>query len=307
MINRSKALVNREELKDPIFIIGCMRSGTGALARTIGLAESVCYIGETKVIAKYYAREVPITSALRQWGNGEALIPVLKSKVRKIRDQITGRDLLRQIIADMIRYTKLTHFDTKPSVPLVDRYGMKITAEDMSLLDQLCYKYERMNNIDTMIRVLFKDIQLLSGKAIVLEKTPMHALYIPVIQRLFPEARICHILRDGKQVAASYMLNYGQKKLSKRSVRYICTVHKCTRAIDERVRKSGNPKYYSLRYEDFIASPRNSVENVFHFLNLSVSESVLTSLRDIKPGPSNWERLPRETQTYVEDLLWAES
>ena len=305
MSELSEVLINTQELKDPIFVVGCLRSGTGALARTIGLAEPVCYVGETKLFTKYYAREVPIISAFRHWRNGDALFPVLKRKARTFRDQISRRELLRRTLADIIRYTKLTHFDTKPSVPLVDRYGIELTSNDMKFVDQLVDKYMRANNIDTMIRVLFKDIQLTSQKTRVLEKTPMHALYIPVIQRLFPEARICQILRDGRQVAASYILNYGQKKLNKRSVRYICAVHRCTWAIHERLSKSDNPKYYSLRYEDFVASPISNVEKVFHFLNLPLTESILTSLRDIREGPSNWERLPRKTQIYVEALLAA--
>ena len=305
MADPAGILTNKEELNNPIFVVGCMRSGTGALARTIGLAESVCYIGETKLIAKYYARQVPITSAFWHWRNGEPLLPVLRSKARKLRDQIRGKDLLRRIILDIVRYTKLTHFDTKPSVSLVERYGMQITPSDMRLVDQLCDKYDRTDNIETIIRVLFKDIQLLSQKPKVLEKTPLHALYIPVLQRLFPEARICHIIRDGRQVAASYMFNYGLEKLSKRSVRYICTLHNCTRKIDDELRRSRNLKYYSLKYEEFIASPMDSIGGVFRFLGLPVSETVLTSLRDIRQGPSNWDRLPSKARIYVEHLLAA--
>lgn len=297
-------LTNKEELKDPIFVVGCMRSGTGALARTIGLAESVCYIGETKLIAKYYARQIPLNTALRHWRNGEPLLPILRSKARKLRDRIRGRDLLRRTILDIVRYTKLTHFDTKPSAALVDRYGMQVTPMEMRLVDQLCEKYDRAD-IETVIPVLFKDIQLLSQKPKVLEKTPLHALYIPVLQRLFPEGKICHIIRDGRQVAASYMLNYGLEKLSKRAVRYICTLHKHTLEIDEQLRQSRDPKYYSVKYEEFIASPMDSIEAVFHFLSLPMSDTVLTSLRDIRQGPSNWDRLPAKARIYVEHLLAA--
>jgi hypothetical protein len=234
MINLSDVLLNTKELRDPIFVVGCMRSGTGALARTIGLADSVCYIGETRLIARYYTRRVPMTSAIRHWRNGEPLLPIMKGKVRKIQDQITGKDLLREIITGMIRYTKLTGYDTKPSVPLVDRYGIKMLPSDINVLDKLCQKYRKTSpkEIDTLLRLMLKDIQLLSEKKRILEKTPLHALYIPVIQRVFPDAKICHILRDGKHVAASYMLHYGQKKLERRSIRYICRMHRSTMAVD---------------------------------------------------------------------------
>jgi Sulfotransferase family len=309
MITLSEILRNSEELQDPIFVVGCMRSGTGMLARTIGLADSVSYVGETKLIAKYYTRSVPITSAIQHWRNGEALLPILKGKARRIQDQISGKDLLREIITGMIRYTKLTGYDIKPSIPLVDRYGIEITPSDIAVLDKLCEKYKKTKpkEIDRLLRILLKDFQLLSQKGRILEKTPSHALYIPVIQRIFPDAKICHILRDGKGVASSYMLHYGEQNLKKRSIRYICRMHRYIWAIDKQIRKANNPRYYSLRYEDFLASPTTTVEGVFNFLNLPLSGSVQASLRDVRPGPSNWDRLPRETRMYVNALLEAES
>ena len=35
------------------------------------------------------------------------------------------------------------------------------------------------------------------------EKTPAHLLYIPQIKEIIPEAQIIHIIRDGRNVAAS--------------------------------------------------------------------------------------------------------
>jgi hypothetical protein len=47
------------------------------------------------------------------------------------------------------------------------------------------------------------------GATLLVEKTPDHALHLPLIHRLFPDAFVVHVLRDGRDVAAS-MLAAGQ-------------------------------------------------------------------------------------------------
>jgi hypothetical protein len=133
----------------------------------------------------------------------------------------------------------------------------------------------------------------------------LHALYILTLQRIFPEAKICHIIRDGRDVAASYLVNYGKERLNHKSIRHICNVYKRIRFVDEQIRKSKNPRYYNLKYEDFIRDPVISIEGVFKFLNLTLSDRVINALKDVKPTPSNWSKLPANIQKYIEHSLEA--
>jgi hypothetical protein len=145
-----------------------------------------------------------------------------------------------------------------------------------------------------MLRILFKDFQLLAAKDTVLEKTPAHALHIPTLQRIFPSAKICHIIRDGRHVAASYMLSYGRNKSDHKSIRHICSLHKRLRLIDEQLCRSKNPRYYGVVYEDFISSSLSVLTDLSTFLNLPLSESVLSAVKDVKPTPSNWSELSHD-------------
>ena len=76
MSELSEVLINTQELKDPIFVVGCLRSGTGALARTIGLAEPVCYVGETKLFTNTTLGRFPL---FRHFDIGEMVMPYSRS------------------------------------------------------------------------------------------------------------------------------------------------------------------------------------------------------------------------------------
>jgi hypothetical protein len=301
-------LANSEELDDPIFVIGCPRSGTTVLARAIGLSESVCYVEETRLIPKYYIRRLPITLAIRHWRNGEALLPVLKGKVRRLQEKLAGRDYLRELIAHLIRYTKVSDFDLRPIAGhLIDRYDVALAPKDVELFRELYGKYLQIGRKDTdkMLRILFKDFQLLSHKDKILEKTPMHVFYTFTLKQIFPGAKICFIARDGRDVAASYMLNHGVKKDDKRSIHYICETYSRIRSIDAKLTKMNSAGYLRVEYEDLVARPAAVVEEVFRFLDLPLSSRVLNALREVEPTPSNWRHLPEHVRKYVDACLGA--
>jgi hypothetical protein len=306
MIPIKDVLSNSQELDDPILIVGCPRSGTGVVARTIGLSEQVCYVGETKVMPKYYTRRVPLKSAVQHWRNGEALLPILKGKVRQFQDRLTGEDPLIQIIESMIRYAKLRGYELRPpGKRIIDRYNIKLTQEDVEIARELHSKYSRFraNQVDRLLRILFKDFQLIAGRSKILEKTPMHAFYISSLKRIFPKAKMCFVLRDGRDVAASYLLNYGERKWDSRVMRYICRTHKRVRLTDDKFDKTGNPGYYRIKYEELVARPTVVMADVFKFLELPWSDHIRTALSDVKATPSKWRQLPAAKQRSVVSWL----
>jgi hypothetical protein len=176
-----KLLENSTELDNPVFVVGCPRSGTSVLARIIGLSKGIRYFGETKLIPKVYVRRIPISLAVQYWKDGEALCPILKGKLHRLKELILGTDPLKEIITRMIKHTHVNDYDLScRNGPLIDRYSIVLTATDTKLAHELYHKYRLLAkiDIDRMTRVLFKDFQLLSGCEFFLEKTPAHAFYI---------------------------------------------------------------------------------------------------------------------------------
>jgi hypothetical protein len=302
-------LANAEELIDPLFVVGCPRSGTTVLARAIGLSNLVCYVEETQLIPKLYNRQVPIIQAIRDWRNGEALSPVLKGKMRRVQERLTGRYYLQDLIAHLVRYTKVGTYDLRPIAGhLINRYEVALAPQDIELARQLHRKYVDMGkkeDLDRMLRILFKDFQLLSGKSKILEKTPTHAFYTKTLKRIFPGSKICFIARDGRDVAASYMLNHHDRKIDKKSIRYICRTYRRIRSIDETLSNMNSPGYYRVQYEDLVSAPDAVIKRVFEFFGLPLSERVLDALEEVEPTPSNWQQLPEQTRKYVDACLSA--
>jgi hypothetical protein len=306
MSRSADVLANSEELNDPMFVVGCPRSGTSVLARTIGLSEVVTYFGETKFIPKFYVRRVPFRLALLHWRGGEALFPVLKGKGKRLQELAFGTDSLKELISGMMKHSKITDYDLDSrNGSLIDRYRVVLAPEDLKLSHELFHKYTRLatTDIDKMIRIMFKDFQLLGHGKKLLEKTPTHALYISTLRRLFPKAKICYIVRDGRDVAASLMLNFRKTRVDDRRIRDICRMQRRIQLIDQQLTRKGDPGYYRIEYEDLVTKPAAVIQSVFNFLDVPFTERVRDALGQIKPTPSKWRQLPSDRQKYVEACL----
>jgi len=100
---------------------------------------------------------------------------------------------------------------------------------------------------------------------ILVEKTPMHILHIKKIMRLFPDAKIIHVLRDPRAVAAS-MLHSKFYKFANSIRDTTDQYEKCINAIRPFEK---NPNVYTLKYEDLFHETRAQLTKVLDFIGLS--------------------------------------
>ena len=61
----------------------------------------------------------------------------------------------------------------------------------------------RTGDLSSGLRAFYRGYAAARGKTRYGDKTPMHATDIDVLSRVLPEARFIHIIRDGRDVAAS--------------------------------------------------------------------------------------------------------
>jgi hypothetical protein len=104
------------------------------------------------------------------------------------------------------------------------------------------------------------------------DKTPQYVAEIPVLYALFPECKIIHVYRDGRDVALSW-LRVGL------DARNIFTAALSWKKFVSKGRRDGaalpTSAYFEVRYETLLALPREVIKDVCAFLEEPFSEALL--------------------------------
>ena len=112
------------------------------------------------------------------------------------------------------------------------------------------------------------------GKRLWGDKTPMYMQFLPLIERLFPDARFVHLVRDGRDAACSFLTMPDGVATEtwahpRSPAGFACqwrTEVRAARALGERV---GPDRYLELRYEDLVIDPRAGLAAVCEFANIA--------------------------------------
>jgi hypothetical protein len=115
------------------------------------------------------------------------------------------------------------------------------------------------------IRATFGLYAASQGKSRYGDKTPGYVSHLTSLAALFPEARFVHILRDGRDVALSYLdVSFGPSSAEGAALHW--------RRVVERGRRAGarlGPgRYLQVRYEDLLAHPEAVTRSMCRFLDL---------------------------------------
>ena len=114
------------------------------------------------------------------------------------------------------------------------------------------------------------------------EKTPEHTGLLPDIRRLFPEAKIIVLQRDGRDVASS--LTRVPWMSPNLYVNFLVWLY--YNRIIEREKRRALPNVYFARYEDIVADPEGELGAVLEFLDATYESSVAK-------GSGNREGVPQ--------------
>ena len=120
------------------------------------------------------------------------------------------------------------------------------------------------------IRSVFSHWAIRQGKQRYGDKTPGYLAELALIAALFPEARIVHLIRDGRDVALSY-----SDELGVPVVNAIRLWRSRVRAGREAGRALGDARYREIRYEDLVADPDTTLRAVCSFIGLRFSDRML--------------------------------
>jgi hypothetical protein len=104
------------------------------------------------------------------------------------------------------------------------------------------------------------------------DKTPNYVTEIPLLAKLFPEARIIHIYRDGRDVAMSWVR-------ARFTPQNMYTAARLWSSWVGAGRRTGaalpRGMYLELRYEQLLAQPRETMQRVCEFVGEPFDEAIL--------------------------------
>jgi protein-tyrosine sulfotransferase len=118
-----------------------------------------------------------------------------------------------------------------------------------------------------------------SGRRVWAEKTPKNVLYFRFVRRRFPQARLVHVVRDGRDVVCS-LRRKSFAKLDHLPPDSIAAARRCAVQWRESVRAGlrlrGNPRYHEVRYEDLVRYPQPTLRALLAFLGLPWDDRLLS-------------------------------
>lgn len=132
------------------------------------------------------------------------------------------------------------------------------------------------------------------------EKTPQHVQHIDKLAALYPKARFIHVIRDGRDSAASFQRRW--KRTPELTLYRWKKVVKEGRRLGETL---GPGRYLEVHYEDLTTQPERELKAVCQFLGVPYVEDVLISSQPylktqnlaaaqtegrLRPNSGNWKK-----------------
>lgn len=104
------------------------------------------------------------------------------------------------------------------------------------------------------------------------DKTPQHVLHVDLLARSFPGSRFVHLVRDGRDVVPSLLENRPGPSRFPAAVEYWRSRVLAGRRAGERL---GPSRYHEIRYEELVADPEATLEQMCAFLDLRYAPEML--------------------------------
>jgi protein-tyrosine sulfotransferase len=162
------------------------------------------------------------------------------------------------------------------------------------------------------------------------DKTARNVHRFDWILRHFPNSRVIHVIRDGRDVVCSLknhrrrQVIHGELQPLKNEMPLEICIDRWTRSINDGLVYRGDSRYHEIRYEDLVENPEATIKQVCGFLNVPFEDNMLKfhqvkgPLRDPIRFPQNLEatlplyktsigrwrtELTREEQRLTEDAI----
>jgi hypothetical protein len=155
---------------------------------------------------------------------------------------------------------------------LTRHYGFRRTGLQPDLV-RARLREEGTDTVADAVRLVFSLYAAGQGKRRYAEKTPVNVVHMPTLARVFPEARFIHLIRDGRDVALSYLdADFGVNSVAESAI-YWQRFVKIGRRDGRRL---GPERYREIRYEDLVEDPESSLRSLCDFVALPFDRGMLS-------------------------------
>jgi hypothetical protein len=112
------------------------------------------------------------------------------------------------------------------------------------------------------------------------DKTPMYMQYLPLLERLFPDALFVHLVRDGRDAAVSFLtMPEGIVTRTwahpRSTADFACQWRTEVEAAQRLGTRVGSERYLEVRYEALVADPEDEVKRICRFAGLAYEPAML--------------------------------
>lgn len=260
-----------------VFVVGCPRSGTTWLSNMLGYHPDIVKTSYESWIYKLvyepfeYIHEFTLKQRLdnakfifQRYG----FIPL----IRGIQIDDLWHGILRDYSNGQSRGIGLYRLVTYEQLEALLNKAREQEGSDLE-------KAERL--ISEILELAFIN---LDGKPhqMLLEKTPDHIRRAQQILETFPEAKIIEIVRDGRDVCASFqsLSKSKNQKWAQRSTSEIIDLWQRHIKYGNALRDGASQadRFYSVRYEDLKQDTPEELSKMFRFLGLEENQSIIESI-----------------------------
>jgi hypothetical protein len=152
----------------------------------------------------------------------------------------------------------------------------------------------------------------IGGAALLVEKNPRSSLRIPFIRAAFPEAKLVHIYRDGRDVACSLLAGVGGEDWRHLKppdwARLFADqegIVRCAaawRSVMEIILADlADTPHFSIRYEDLVERPNEIARGLFDYLSLPLHPDVVAFVDRIVNTTAGSYQPARQRKWYRDD------
>jgi len=156
-------------------------------------------------------------------------------------------------------------------------------------------------------RILHVMLAPVGNGQLFLEKTPSHALYLQELVEFLPKSRILHLVRDGRDVAASLLAaarSWGRNWAPNSAAAAATMWKRHVEAVIAAKKTLPENSFLEIRYESLVDDPPGTLATIFSFLGLAtlegeIEEYVLVNNRCAAQNGS-WTPIPVSGEALIQ-------